>query len=101
MCIQRSSLRPPIILIPPKSVPSSWRGPDPDQDLLDRLETKETRNTKSVMGVIAAISILAGLIGFFSLQFELHSGQEASLDGGVLIAIAAAAGLFVAYRKVR
>ena len=73
---------------------------DPDQDLLDRLEVRETRDVRAVAAVIATVSAVSGLIGYFSLQYELHSGKEASLDGAVLITLAVAFGLFVAYRKI-
>lgn len=59
------------------------------------------RGAKAIVAVIAGISLFAGLVGFFTLQFELHSGRELSLDGGVLIAVAAGFGLFVAHRKFK
>jgi hypothetical protein len=74
---------------------------DPDQDLLDRLDAREEGGTKTVVAVIAAVSLFAGLIGFFTLQFELRSGREISLDGGVLIAMTAGFGLFIAYRMFK
>jgi hypothetical protein len=73
---------------------------DPDQDLLDRLEVRETRDIRAVAAVIATVSVASGLIGYFTLQYELHSGRESSLDGAVLIILAVAAGLFVAHRKI-
>ena len=74
---------------------------DPDQDLLDRLDAREEGGAKTVVAVIAAISLFAGLVGFFTLQFELHSGREISLDGGVLIAVAAGFGLYIVRRKFK
>ena len=74
---------------------------DPDQDLLDRLDDRENRNVKVIVAVIAGLSLVAGLIGFFSLQLELHAGQETSIDGGALITIAAAAALYLAHRRIR
>jgi hypothetical protein len=73
---------------------------DPDQDLLDELERRESGGATAATWLIAAMSLLAGTFGYFTLRLELHSSREASLDGGILIAIGAGVLLLAAYRRL-
>ena len=74
---------------------------DPDQDLLDQLDRRENGGIETITALILGISLIAGLVGYFTLRLQLHSGREISLDTGILIAIVAGALLSVAYRKIR
>ena len=70
---------------------------DPDQDLLDQLEKRESGGMKTVFILVAAISAVAGIIGYFTLQLELNSGRQISLDSAVLIALGTGALLLAGY----
>jgi hypothetical protein len=74
---------------------------DPDQDLLDQLDRRENGGIEAITALIVGISLIAGLVGYFTLRLQLHSGREISLDVGMLIVIGAGALLAVAYRKIR
>jgi len=74
---------------------------DPDQDLLDQLDRRENGGIETITALILGISLIAGLVGYFTLRLQLHSGREISLDAGILIAISAGALLALAYRKIR
>jgi hypothetical protein len=74
---------------------------DADQDILDQLDRREAGGVTAVAACIAGLTFLAGTVAYFTFQFELATSREASLDGAILIAIAAAAMLFFAYRTVK
>jgi len=74
---------------------------DQDQDLLDRLERRERGGVTTVACLICGISVFAGMITYFTLQFEQNPSRELSLDTSVLIAIGACAALLFTYQKIR
>jgi hypothetical protein len=74
---------------------------DADQDILDQLDRQEAGGVTAVAACIAGLTLLAGTVAYFTFQFELAASREVSLDGAMLIAIAAAAMLLVAYRSAR
>jgi len=74
---------------------------DPDQDILDQLARKEGGGALSIVALIAGFSLIAGLIGYFTLELELHSSKELTIDGAALTTIAALIILFAAYRKLK
>jgi|HubBroStandDraft_3_1064219.scaffolds.fasta_scaffold900623_1 hypothetical protein len=74
---------------------------DTDQDILDQLARKEGGGALSVVAIIASLSLIAGLVGYFTLQLELHSSKELTIDGAALTTIAAIVIFFTAYRKFR
>jgi len=70
--------------------------PDPDQDLLNKLDRRQRRSEILSFAPAFGIALAAGLVSFALLRFALQGSAESALDVGGLVFIITAcfAGLY-------
>jgi hypothetical protein len=73
---------------------------DPDQDLLDRIDSKERGGLPATAALVVGIALLAGIIGYLTFKLEFNSRPELALDGGGLIGAVTAVALLVFYIRL-
>jgi hypothetical protein len=61
--------------------------PDPDQDLLHKLDRRQRRSDILSFAPAFGIALAAGLVSFALLRFALHGSAESALDVGGLVFI--------------
>jgi hypothetical protein len=70
--------------------------PDPDQDLLDKLDHRQRRTEILSLAPAFGLALAAGLVAFGFLRFGIHWSREMALDAAGLVFILAA---LVAYLR--
>ena len=72
--------------------------PDPDQDLLNKLDRQERRSDALSTAPAFVLALAAGLVAFGILRFAIHWSTESALDVAGLVCILSAC---LAYLHIR